>query len=244
MAQQILEPVERCRYAIQKRSARCRNKWPCPILAHREGRAPIAPRPDIIIVHVNLNHHWDGLFEKEGIVLHVVEEEAAWERHDEHVERAFNLSRDPYAIRKELGWELDLPESADAGALSLIISDGDVVELFREIKGYSLTWFERLHREWKNVKRCLSLELTRLIRISEIDASETITGKKSVGKEFPFQLFSRFVKTCFGTVEVFTNERNEKGFVLHSLKCYGRKDDVAPRYRIRFKNGLWGFEPL
>lgn len=238
---QIFEPVERCRYAIQRRSARCRNKWPCPILAHREGRAPHAPRPDIVIVHINLNRHWDDLFEKERVVLHVVEEEKAWEHHDKHVERAERLNRDPYAIREELGWELDLPESADAGALSLIIPDGDVVELFREIKGYSLTWFERLHREWKNVKRCLSLELTRLDHDPKTGIAETITGKKSVGNLFPFQLFSRFVKTCFGTVEVFTNERDEKGLVLHSLKCYGRKDEAA-RYKIRFKNGLWGFD--
>lgn len=232
-------PQETCRYGVRDGIARCRNQVPCPEPTHREGGgAPLAPRPDVILTHINVNEDWFQLFEAAGVVARERTKERGEELRREHEVRAERLGRDPYKIREDLGWETNLPESADSGVLALRVLNGEISKVFPELEGFFLTGYHMLIRSWKKTRR-ITLEFTSLGYLEKGPEHD----KKRPVPNFPWKLFMEFaLRMTFGRVEVWANERWQ-GKVVHSFECYDRRDGIAPTYSVLYKNGDWGWEP-
>jgi len=214
--------VARCRnLAIDKR-LRC--------TAHYINTS-VAPRPDVVLVKVNLNKRWNGLFEEAGIAAFERSRERAVQLGQAHQARAEGLRRDAFVIRERReGQRPDEPEAADSGcpvfgkAGLQFVSIRDVLpELQRA--GYLITGVSRLSRDWKPPIR-LVLEFSKGM-------------DKPALENFPTGLYQSLVATCFGQVDVWANDRDKRGLVVHTVNCGQRDDQGAALLHLEYAGGDW-----
>ncbi|MEK9148359.1 MAG: hypothetical protein AAB650_02880 [Patescibacteria group bacterium] len=210
--------VARCRKSIVKEDLHC---------ADHDELSPLAPRPDVVLLKVNLNDRWDAAFGKVGIPKLDRSPRRAVQLAAEHRERAEQLGRDPFAIREAREGLTSDPESADSGCpvfgkggLQSVDIRGLVTEL--RAAGFRLTGFHRLARLWKPPVR-LVMQFTK-------------TGESL--NQFPWDLFRQFTATCFGQVDVWANDRDNRGLVVHTVNC-GKRDEQAKPVTLRFDGGDW-----
>jgi len=218
-----------CRAGIRGGVARCRKLEPCP--DHPNGQPP-APRPDVVLVKVNLSDQWVREFTGASVRRLDRSPERADALAAEHRARAEALGRDAFAIREAREGKAEDPESADSGCpvfgrggVQFISIAGLVEEL--EKAGFKLSGIPHiLAREWKPPQR-LVLQFTK-------DQPEVA---------FPWPLFRKFIATCFGQVDVWANGRDDRGLVVHTVNCGKRDDAGKPAYVLRFVAGDWTAEP-
>lgn len=218
-----------CKAGIRGGVARCRNMEPCA--AHPDGQPP-APRPDVVLVKVNLNDKWIERFAKAGFrVLNRLPDRAE-DLAAIHEEQAKRLGRDPFVIRERREGHADDPESADSGC-PVFGKDGLQsvgIGLMEELEqaGFRLSGFPHiLARDWKPPKR-LVLQFTR--------AGEEVA--------FPWLLFRQLINTCFGQVDVWANGRDGRGLVVHTVNCGKRDDKASPFFRLEYAGGDWTAKPI
>ena len=239
-----------CVAGIRGGVARCRNLIPCAV--HPNGQPP-APRPDVVLLKVHLNKKWNQRFALTGVPFVERTPERGAKLAAEHQARAGQLDRNPFWIREgregiegEMGspylevpreqpGELPLyfyPEAADSGCpvfgmlgLPSVSIFGLVAEL--EQSEFRLTGVHRLARGWKPPIR-LVLQFAR-------------EGEAAQG--FPWKLYGEFIATCFGQVDVWANERDERGLVVHTVNCGERRDGQPATWRLRYAGGDWGASP-
>lgn len=213
-----------CTAGIKGGVARCRVPQPCS--THPNGNPP-APRPEVVLVKVNLNSTWDARFAGAGIRRVDRTPERAQQLSAQHQARAERLGRDAFTIRESREGKANEPESADSGCpvfcksgLQAVDIRGLVTELKTE--GFVLTNAYRLARQWKPPVR-LVLEFSK--------------GGKPI--EFPWDLYEQLTATCFGQVDVWANDRDSRGLMVHTVNC-GKRDDAAqPAHVLRYTGGDW-----
>ena len=227
--------VYACTAGVQNGRARCRNAAVngsnrCAI--HADGNP--APLPDIVLVKVNLNEKWNRLFADAGVPELYRSFQRSSQLGNEHVARAKSLGRDPFAIREGSGRNNSTPESADSGTPVFGkggLSNASIVFVVRELRnaGFMLTGAHRLNREHKPPVR-LVLEFTRYVG----------TATKIA---FPNELFETLVLTNFGQVDVWANDRDSRGKVIHTINCGKRDDSARSQFYLEFGNGDWAATP-
>jgi len=205
---------------------------------HRDGNNfAKSPRPDVVLVKMNLNQRRDAEFVRAGVRQVTRGFERSEQLGREHAQRAEALDRNPLAIRKGRESDLSTPESADSGCpvfgktgLHSVTIRGLITEL--QIEGFVLANAHRLVRldergVGRKQPRRLVMEFVR-------------KGVKPELANFPWTLFNTHTETCFGQVDVWANDRSPKtGQVVHTVNC-GKRDDAAiPQYRLRFADGDW-----
>lgn len=229
-----------CTAGIKGGVARCRNLIPCS--AHPDG-TPKAPRPDRVLLKVNLSKQWDTRFQEAGIPLLQRTWERAQELSAQHIESAGQLGRNAFAVRRtqqqprnQMFQGQEVPENADTGC-PVFGNKGIVAGLSgRSLSkaswdlhdaGFRLVHAHRLQRNWKPP--------TRLVLIFE-------RGQGSRDVEFPWELFRELVSTCFKQVDVWANERRPDNLVIHTVNCGARDDKAVPAYDLRYAGGDWGVQ--
>lgn len=219
-----------CKAGIRGGVARCRKTEPC--LDHPNGQPP-APRPDRVLLKVNLNDRWERQFVAAGIRKVNRSPERADALAVDHKARAERLGRDPFAIREVREGQASDPESADSGCPVLGkngLPAADIRGLVGELvkAGFRLTGTPHiLARNWKPPVR-LVLQFSR----------------EGEGVIFPWPLFGQLAATCFGQVDVWANDRDSRGLVVHTVNC-GKRDDAAkPQFKLCYSGGDWAAEPI
>lgn len=211
--------VARCRSYV------ARENW---CAQHNEG-SPKAPQPSVVLVKINLDNRWDSVFERAGIPKVARSPERAQQLAQEHQVRAERLGRDPFVIREAReGERPSEPEAADSGCPvfgKAGLQSVDIRGLVTELKaaGFHLTGVHRLAREWKPPVR-LVLQFTR----EGQDLSQ-----------FPWDLFRGLTATCFNQADVWANDRDGRGQVVHTVNCGKREDGARPEYVLRYADGDW-----
>lgn len=211
-----------CKAGVYNGIARCRNLTPCSV--HSDG-APPAPRPDIVLLKVNLNKKWERRFAEAGVAKLERSPARASELAEQHVAQATKLDRHPFTIRREI----DSPESADSGCPVFGksgLQDVGIRNLVSELerKEFRLTGKpHQLSRGWKPPVR-LVLEFSL---------------KGTPAKDFPWQLFQQLITTCFGQVDVWANPAGADGRVPHTVNCGKRDDGAKPIHALHYANGDW-----
>lgn len=218
-----------CVAGIAGEIARCRNlvtvDTHCGV--HDES-SPRAPRPDVVLLKVNVNERWDQRFRAAGIQKLERSPERAAKLAVEHEAQAKRLGRAAYVIRERReGQRPDEPEAADSGCPVFGragLQSVDIRGLISEMKlaGYQLTGPHLLVRDWKPPVR-LVLQFER----------------SGAAMAFPWDLFRGLANTCFGQVDVWANPRDRRGEVVHTVNCGRRDDKVNPVYTLRFADGDW-----
>lgn len=223
-----------CRGGIRGGIARCRKLVPCP--DHGDDAVP-APRPDVVLIKINLNKVWGERFARERIPVLQRTWERAQQLGAEHQERAEKLGRDAFHIREQQDrnepyQEEKPPESADSGCPVFDregLKDGVQGESIARIgfqlrdSGYRLVAAHRLMRDWKPP--------IRLVMVWE----------KAEGRDiaFPWRLLGELTATCFMQVDVWANDRDKNGQVVHTVNCGKREDNATPAYVLGFSRGDW-----
>ena len=228
----VLAPYA-CPAGIQGGVARCRKLVPCP--NHPED-APKAPRPDVVLVKVNVNKTWEACLRKANVALVKRDFERAQQLGAEHAERARKLGRDAFVIRERQNREghknEETPESADSGSpvfgptgLQDGVQGTSVAKLGFQLRdsGFRLVNAHLLMRYHKPP--------TRLV----------MTWERTPGKDiyFPWQLFQQLTNTTFERVDVWANDRDSHANVVHTVNCGKRDDSAIPAYRLVFAGGEW-----
>ncbi|MBI2123760.1 MAG: hypothetical protein HYU04_00775 [Candidatus Wildermuthbacteria bacterium] len=222
-----------CTAGIKGGIARCRKLVPCP--DHGDD-AVLAPRPDVVLVKINLNKVWGERFANEGIQVLQRTWDRAQQLGDEHVQRAQQLGRNALYIREEqarqgLRENADVPEAADSGCpvfgadgLKDGVQGSSITRIGFQLRdsGYRLVHAHRLMRDWKPP--------IRLVMVWE----------KTNGRDvlFPWRLLSELTNTTFMQVDVWANDRDKNGRVVHTVNC-GKREDGAPAYGLGFAKGDW-----
>ena len=186
MAQQLQYA---CKMAAHDGVARCRNMEPCS--AHASKFTVLAPRPDVVLLKINLNKKNDALFAGAGIPRHERSDERREQLGGQHRERAEALGRDSLVIRerREGKENVDYPEAHDSGC-AIFGSDGlhniDIRGLADQLlaAGFCLTNSFRLDREQKPPIR-LVMEFRRCDRVPDSQYA------------FPWSLLQLLTDTCF-----------------------------------------------
>ncbi len=213
-----------CKAGIRGGVARCRNMAPCPEPSHRDGSAPAAPQPDVVLVKVNLSGGWDPRFAAAGIPLFGRSPERSWALAAQHRAQAEQLGRNPFAIRDE-----GEPESADSGCPVFGKAGAQLVAIKEVVPDLFLAGFRlvgkphRLARQNKPPVR-LVLEFAK---------------DGDLFPKFPWALYQELITTCFGQVDVWANPRDQRGEVVHTVNCGRRDDKGTPSHQIRFADGDW-----
>ena len=223
-----------CTAGIKGGVARCRNLIPCS--AHPDGN-PKAPRPDRVIVKVNLSKEWNNRFQEAGIPLLQRTWERAQELSAQRVESAEQLGRNAFAVRAgQQRNQQELPESADTGCpvfgnegVTRGVNGQSLSKTCWDLRdaGFRLVHAHRLQRNWKPPVR-LVLTFER--------------GQGAQDIEFPWELFQGLVATCFKQVDVWANERRPDNLVVHTVNCGARDDKAVPAYDLRYAGGDWGVQ--
>lgn len=221
-----------CTAGIHDGIARCRNLIPCSV--HPDG-TPKAPRPDTVLVKINLNERWSNRFGLAKIPLLDRTPERARELAAKNISNARQLGRDAFTIRKhqqtDRHQEEAVPEAADSGCP--VFGPGGIT---RGVRGRSIakvTWQLRDHgfrlvhahllaRNWKPP--------VRLVMVFSKENPEDI--------RFPWHLFQELTTTCFKQVDVWANGRDLNGNVVHTVNC-GKREDSPPSYDLIFADGDW-----
>lgn len=220
-----------CKAGAHDGTARCRNMEPCPV---HNGLGQLAPRPDVVLVKVNLNHENNILFVNAGIPRRERSEERRKQLGEQHRQRAGKLGRDSLVIRerREGKENVGYPEAHDSGC-AVFGSDGlysgvDIRGLADQLlaTGFCLTNAYRLDRDLKPPIR-LVMEFRRQDRIPDSQHA------------FPWLLLQQLVDTCFGQVDVWANDRDARGQVVHTVNCGKRDDCATTKFRLLFANGDW-----
>lgn len=227
-----------CPAGVQGGVARCRKLVPCP---DHPDDAPKAPRPEVVLVKVNLSRTWEKRFRQAGAPV----VERTWDRAQqlgaEHADRAKRLGRDALHIREqqnrnEQHKDEAIPESADSGSpvfgpegLTDGVQGHSVAKLGFQLRdsGFRLVNAHLLVRKHKPP--------TRLVMVWERTTERDI--------RFPWPLFQELTNTTFGQVDVWANDRDSRGNVSHTVNCGARDDDAAPAYRLKFAGGDWEVTP-
>ena len=221
-----------CTGGIRGGVARCRNMSPCS--QHPNGQPP-APRPDVILVKINLgklSNPWNQEFDRHGVKMFERSQERALQLSEKHGEQAERLGRDPLAIRRRTEGEENLtyPEAKDSGSPVFGV-DGltfvNVAEVISDLQvaGFRLTNAYRLARDWKPPVR-LVLEFSN--------------GEKAGVKEFPWDVLKRLTSETYGKVDVWANPRDDRGLVVHTVNCGQREGQARSDYRLVYAGGDWG----
>lgn len=221
-----------CKAGIKDGIARCRNMVPCAM--HGDDAVP-APRPDVVLVKINLNRIWDERLK--DIPLLKRSWDHAQELGAEHQERAENMGRNPFHIRDQQGrneryQQEETPESADSGCpvfgkegLKDGVAGSSIAKIGFQLRdsGYRLVNAHRLMRDWKPP--------IRLVTVWE----------KTEGRDirFPWPLLGELTSTCFMQVDVWVNDRDKNGRVVHTVNCGKRDDNATPAYALVFAGGDW-----
>lgn len=234
-----LKAPYKCTAGIQGGIARCRNDMPCPV--HGED-AQKAPRPDCVLVKVNLNKHWDNLFAQAKIRVVDRTPERARALQEEHEARARQLGRNAYHIREsqarhKLRADTNIPEAADSGC-PVFGDDGfregvrgdsiNKVTFQLRDAGFRLVDAHRLARQWKPP--------IRLVLVYERNQGNDIP--------FPWSLFRELTHTAFMQVDVWANDRDKNGNVVHTLNCGKREDEFKAPLSLQYRGGEWGIAVL
>jgi len=224
-----------CTGGISGGMARCRNAMPCPV--HGED-APMAPRPDVVLVKVNLSKLWGTLFKEAGVRIVDRTPERAKVLQEEHEKRAQQLGRSAYHIREGqkrqgLREDMNIPEAADSGC-PVFGSDGlhegidgnsiHKVTFSLRDSGFRLVDAHRLQRNWKPP--------TRLVLVYERSSGRDV--------RFPWQLFQKVTSTTFLQVDVWANDRDRRGNVVHTVNCGKRDDTQKALLTLQYQRGDWG----
>lgn len=220
-----------CKMAAHEGVARCRNMEPCSVPAHRNGSTQLAPRPDVVLLKINLNKKNDALFDGAGVPRHERSDERRAQLGEQHRERAERLGRDSLVIRerREGKESIDYPEAHDSGT-PVFGANGlhgvSVRALTAELQGagYHLVHAHRLAREVKPP--------VRLVMVYERSNGEEM-------QNFPWRLLADLTNTSFGQVDVWANDRDGHGKVVHTVNCGKRDEDARSQIRLLFKGGDW-----
>lgn len=223
-----------CTAGIQDGIARCRNSMPCSV--HDED-AKKAPRPDVVLVKVNLSKAWDRRFAEAGVRLVNRTPERARVLQEEHEARAEQLGRNAYHIREsqERHENANVPEAADSGCPVFGhdgLREGIRGESIKRVtfqlrdKGFRLVDVHRLARQWKPP--------VRLVLVYERAQEDDV--------RFPWPLFHNLVQTTFMQVDVWANDRDKNGNVVHTVNCGKRDDSNEAPLSLQYKEGDWGVE--
>lgn len=218
-----------CTAGVQGGVARCRNLIVTDDFCAVHPESPKAPRPDVVLVKINLNNRWDDAFGRAGIPKLDRSPERAAKLAVEHRERAERLGRDAFAIREAReGQRPSDPEAADSGCPVFGkngIQSVDIRGLVTELRtvGFRITGFHRLARNWKPPVRLVM--------------QFTMTGEPL--NQFPWDLFRELTVICFGQVDVWANDRDSRGQVVHTVNCGKRTDGERPTYTLRYDGGDW-----
>lgn len=224
-----------CTAGIKGGVARCRKLVPCP--DHGDDAMP-APRPDVVLVKINLNKVWDERFAQEGIPTLQRSWDRAQQLGADHQERAEKLDRDAFHIRERqasqgLREDADVPEIADSGCpvfgpdgLKDGVQGSSIAKIGFQLRdsGYRLVHAHRLMRDWKPP--------IRLVMVWE----------KTDGRDvlFPWRLLGELTDTTFKQVDVWANDRDKNGRVVHTVNCGKREDGTTPAaYALGFAKGDW-----
>ena len=208
-----------------------------PCTVHGED-AVSAPRPDRVLVKLNLNKYWDALFERMGIRIVDRSPERAVVLQEEHEEQAQQLRRNAYHIRQSqeqrgLREDTNIPEAADSGC-PVFGSDGlregiqgdslSKVTFQLRDAGFRLVNAHRLSRSWKPP--------IRLVLVYEQGQKNDI--------RFPWPLFRELVHTTFMQLDVWANGVDKNGNVVHTVNCGERDDSRKALLSLQYQGGDWG----
>lgn len=233
MEQKLLQYA--CKAGAHEGTARCRNMEPCPV---HNGSGQLAPRPEVVLIKINLNHENNILFANAGIPRRERSDKRREELGEEHRQRAERLGRDSLVIRerREGKENVDYPEAHDSGC-AVFGSNGlhngvDIRGLADQLlaTGFCLTNAYRLDREQKPPIR-LVMEFRR--------GQDRIPESQHA---FPWLLLQQLVDTCFGQVDVWANDRDARDQVVHTVNCGQRNDDAEPVYALLYADGDWRVE--
>lgn len=219
-----LPPVDTaCKGGIQDGLARCRNLMGS-CFNHLDGLPP-APRPDVVLLKVNLNNVWNPRFGSVSLVERSPERAA--ELGEDHRRRAETLGRNSLVIRQQRDGKTNNPEAHDSGCpvftkvgIQLVDIRGVIPELLEA--GFRLENAHRLTRNWKPP--------VRLVLIFSKVAPQSV--------EFPWDLFKELVDTSFGQVDVWANDPDGRGNVVHTVNC-GQRDQKETSLVLCFAAGDW-----
>ena len=222
-----------CKAGIKDGIARCRNLVPCSVASHDGEDALMAPRPDVVLVKVNLNKRWGQRLAQAGIPVLERSQGRAQELAQEREHRAEQLGRSAFAIRKKgRGGNPETPEDRDTGCpvfgkqgLTEGVQGSSIPKVTWQLRdsGFRLVAAHRLQRGWKPP--------IRLVMVFERTPGTDI--------RFPWQLFRELTDTCFMQIDIWANDRDDRGNVVHTINC-GKRDDTAKvAYALRFAKGDW-----
>lgn len=226
-----------CKAAAHEGIARCRNMTPCPV--HYSKVLLLAPRPDVVLLKINLNKQNNILFANAGVPYRERSDERREQLGEQHRQRAEKLGRDSLIIRerREGKENVGYPEAHDSGC-PVFGSDGlhgvNICGLADQLlaAGFCLTNAYRLDREQKPPIR-LVMGFRR--RQDHTPESQLM---------FPWLLVQQLINTCFGQVDVWANDRDPRGQVVHTVNC-GQRDDIGwPAFALLYAGGDWGVEQL
>lgn len=226
-----------CKAAAHNGAARCRNMEPCSV--HHGKVTVLTPRPDVVLLKINLNKKNNALFANAGIPRRERSDERRGQLGEEHRQRAEKLGRDSLVIRKRREGEgnVDYPEAHDSGC-AVFGSEGlhhgiDIRDLVNQLLavGFYLTNAYRLDREQKPPIR-LVIEFRRQ------------QGVPKSQHTFPWLLLPQLINTCFGQVDVWANDRDARGQVVHTVNCGERDDVTKPQFRLSYAGGDWRVEEI
>lgn len=210
--------------------ARCRKLVPCDIHERPENWAP-APRPDVVLVKVNIPRREELTWRNSGIHLVDRSPDRAEALAAMHAAQAEALGRNALVVRARRGEQLDLPESKDSGTpvfgVEGLRGGTTAAALIKDLAdaGFKLTNAHLLMRDWKPPIR-LVLEFSR--------AGERVQG-------FAWFMLRR-LPTTFGRIDVWANPIDRRGLCVHTVNCGERQPDKQPIYALRFANGDWAAE--
>ncbi len=221
-----------CTVGVADGKARCRNERGKCAFHTKPECWKSAPRPDVVLVKVNVNDKWKTLFS------YLKTQERSYERAEQleqdRVERAEVLGRNAYAARPDERIKENVPENADTGSqvfgklglADLQVSIQGVVEELKR-SGYILTDAHLLERNHKPPVR-LVMEFSK-------------AGSKPEFKNFRWGIFHDLISTTFNQVDVWANDRDPKkgDKVVHTVNCGKRADGVPVKHWLHYANGDW-----
>lgn len=234
-----MQPIfQACTVGVQDGRARCRNeRGKCSVHA-RPQYYTAAPRPDVVLFKINVNEKRESRLSKAGVPYQVRSYDRALQLEQQRVASAQSLGRDAYAVRELSHRDSHhTPEAADTGCpvfgknglADLNVSAANLLkELFDA--GFVLTGGHLLKREHKPPIR-LVLEFGK-------------PSTKPAILKFPWEEVKSLLATTFNQVDVWANERDKDGKVVHTINCGKRDDNTQPKTRIHYAGGDWDVETL
>lgn len=234
-----MQPIfHACSVGVQDGRARCRNeKGKCSVHTRPE-LYTLAPKPDVVLLKVNVNEKRERRLSAAGVQYQVRSYDRALELEQQRVASAQSLGRGAYAVRELSHRDSHhTPEAADTGCpvfgknglAELNVTAATILcELFNA--GFALTGGHLLKREHKPPVR-LVLEFSK-------------SSTKPALDKFPWEEVKSLLATTFNQVDVWANEKNKDGKVVHTVNCGKRDDSSKPKTRLHYANGDWDVEML